>query len=430
MPPKTRHQSGDINPDVEFPVLDQFQRPTQLPTYKSVIGVLQSLTAGGKVNCSHDEAVREVAKQLYAKWFHDTVYCVALNTIQDRLRKDWEIFREGRKRFHAGRMTGKSIDAFKELAEKKDRLYDIGYETVKGIKKAGTLKQACVDRCELEWGVKMSNKEHEYYEDQKSERRLECDHGVDPVWYHGIMRQERLKRRQEDYIQQQKEQFAFKDLDTIEKILTEEIGTLSSTDTSPDTPVKLATRSSSSFATPVQESSSKKRKLFIDNRQSQAESSEFPKDLAHLRHSERKVKDEVYLTIASLMGHGLSFKEAMHAIVDVGNGMFQRKWKHPDRDSEAYDLDTLPEIPNILAKVNLIEAETLSLAVDKIEEAKKDGKMITAAIDSTTKRGVGQFGTQGLSIGRDTPIPLPLLPIGGETTEEVNNEVYCHHNIS
>ena len=92
MPPKTRHQSGDINPDVEFPVLDQFQRPTQLPTYKSVIGVLQSLTAGGKVNCSHDEAVREVAKQLYAKWFHNTVYCVALNTIQDRLQKDWEIF--------------------------------------------------------------------------------------------------------------------------------------------------------------------------------------------------------------------------------------------------------------------------------------------------------------------------------------------------
>ena len=56
--------------------------------------------------------------------------------------------------------------------------------------------------------------------------------------------------------------------------------------------------------------------------------------------------------------------------------------------------------------------------------------MITAAIDSTTKRGVGQFATQGLSIGRDTPIPLPLLPIGGETTEEVNNEVYCHNNIS
>ena len=326
MPPKTRHQSGDINPDVEFPVLDQFQRPTQLPTYKSVIGVLQSLTAGGKVNRSHDEAVREVAKQLYAKWFHDTVYCLALNTVQDRLRKDWEIFREGRKRFQAGRMTGKSIDAFKELAEKKDRLYDIGYETVKGIKKAETLKQACVDRCELEWGVKMSNKEHEYYEDQKSERCLECDHGVDPVWYHATMRQERLKRRQEDYRQQQQEQFAFKDLSTIEKILTEEMGSLSSTDTSPDTPMKLATRSSSSFATPVQESSSKKRKLFIDNRQSQAESSEFPKDLAHLRHSERKVKDEVYLTIASLMGHGLSFKEAMHAIVDVGNGMFQRKW--------------------------------------------------------------------------------------------------------
>ena len=39
---------------------------------------------------------------------------------------------------------------------------------------------------------------------------------------------------------------------------------------------------------------------------------------------------------------------------------------------------------------------------------KEDGRMITAAIDSTTKKGVGQFATQGLSIGRNTPFPLPL----------------------
>jgi len=61
MPPKTRKQSGDINPDVVFPLLDKFQHPTMLPTIKSVIGVLQSKTAGGKAQTSHDDAVREVA---------------------------------------------------------------------------------------------------------------------------------------------------------------------------------------------------------------------------------------------------------------------------------------------------------------------------------------------------------------------------------
>ena len=75
----------------------------------------------------------------------------------------------------------------------------------------------------------------------------------------------------------------------------------------------------------------------------------------------------------------------MHAVVDVGNGMLQRKWKHPDKDSEAYDLDTLPMIHNILANVNLVEAETLSNVVDKISKAKEAGRIITAAIDSTQR---------------------------------------------
>ena len=92
MPPKTRKQSGDINPDVVFPLLDKFQHPTMLPTIKSVIGVLQSKTAGGKAQTSHDDAVREVAKLVFSKWFHDTVYCIALHAVVKRIRKIWEIF--------------------------------------------------------------------------------------------------------------------------------------------------------------------------------------------------------------------------------------------------------------------------------------------------------------------------------------------------
>ena len=32
----------------------------------------------------------------------------------------------------------------------------------------------------VNWGVKMSDKEKLYYKDQKSDRKMECDHGVDP----------------------------------------------------------------------------------------------------------------------------------------------------------------------------------------------------------------------------------------------------------
>ena len=71
----------------------------------------------------------------------------------------------------------------------------------------------------------------------------------------------------------------------------------------------------------------------------------------------------------------------------------------------------------------MVEAETLSLVVSSITEAKETGRAITASIDSTTKRGVGQFATQGLQIGKNCPVPLPLMSICGETTEEVALQV-------
>ena len=365
MPSRTRAQSGDINPDVVFPLLDKFQHPTKLPTNKSVIGVLKSKTAGGKVQTRHEDAVREVAKLVYSKWFHDTVYCIHLHAVVKRIQKTWDIFREGRKRFNAGRKTGPAIDAYSALVEQADNLFDIGLDTLK----TETLKQACVARCRDEWGVTMTEQEHEYYQDQKTERRRFCDHGVDPVWYCAMMRHKRLKRREEEYRRQQEEQFAFKDMEEITKMLQEEMGSVSSTDTSVETPKKP--RQSTSSATTDTELSSNKKRLFIDNRENSSVSSDFPQHLAHIRHSERHVRDEVYLTVATLLGHGLSFKEAMHAIVDVGNGMFLRSWKHPDNESEAYDLDTMPDIKSIRYNVDLIEAETLSFAVDKISVAKE-----------------------------------------------------------
>ena len=45
----------------------------------------------------------------------------------------------------------------------------------------------------------MSEMEHKYYEDQKTERKMSCSKGVDPVWYHSMMRTQRLRERSEEY---------------------------------------------------------------------------------------------------------------------------------------------------------------------------------------------------------------------------------------
>ena len=122
-------------------------------------------------------------------------------------------------------------------------------------------------------------------------------------------------------------------------------------------------------------------------------------------------------------GHGLSLAESCHAIVEVGNTMFDRKWKRHEDNEDVIDSDTLPGRANIRDKLNLIEAESLSLVVDELRSGAEAGRMITAAIDSTTKKRAGTFATQGIHIGQNVPFPLPLINICGESTEEIAMQV-------
>ena len=104
--------------------------------------------------------------------------------------------------------------------------------------------------------------------------------------------------------------------------------------------------------------------------------------------------------------------------------MFECQWKLHDENNELIDLDTLPDKRNIREKLNLIEAETLSNAASEISKANEiDNRAITHVIDSTTKKRVGQFATQGIHIGRNVPFPLSLINIAGETTEDIALQV-------
>ena len=380
MPPKTRNKSGGIDPAVVFPSMPQFMPSSQLPTNKSILGVLLHMTSGGAAQTKHSDAVREVSKLTYAKWYHDTVFCISLSSVVRRVDEMWQTFREGRRRYGEGRVDGKAMEKYKELVNNVNKLFDIGATTAKQ-------RQNCLD----DWGVSMSEHEERYYADQKSDRKMECDKSVDPVWYWATMRKERMKAREEEHRRQRQEQFQFKNLDQITEILVEECGGVSSssTDVSPESP-GVMTRSSAAINGP----SLKKRKLFVGY-ENEAAHSDFSDEMVHVRDSERKVKDSFYLTVAALSGHGMSISETCFAVVEVANIMFGRQWKMPATDSITFDLDTLPAVPNIRAKLKLIEAETLSLATTHIVEAKEAGRAITAAIDSTTKRGVGQFATQG-----------------------------------
>ena len=96
--PKTRSQTKDLDPDKDFPPCKYFQPPTKLPTVQSVIGMLRyhlEMVGIGKVTT--DMAVQEVAKQVYTKYYHDTVFCVSLTTIHRRVKALRKQFSEGKK---------------------------------------------------------------------------------------------------------------------------------------------------------------------------------------------------------------------------------------------------------------------------------------------------------------------------------------------
>ena len=148
-----------------------------------------------------------------------------------------------------------------------------------------------------------------------------------------------------------------------------------------------------------------------------------PKRFRDIRYTERKEKDSVYSVLGDLSGIGLSLDESVKAAVIVSNGLFDRKWKTFDADAPTFDAQMMPNERNVRDKLQLMEAQALSLFADEIQQKSDEGRMITHAIDSTTKKGVGSFATQGIHIGKNVPLPLPLMNISGETTMDIALQV-------
>ena len=118
--------------------------------------------------------------------------------------------------------------------------------------------------------------------------------------------------------------FNFKSLDEIEASLTEQGVALSSTDTSVDTPGN--TPSKRPRTTLHREQEKALRRLYVNAYDNNNDP--LPLEYRHLRDSELKVKDKVYTTVAALVGIGLSVTEASKSVVEVGQGLFDRKeWK-------------------------------------------------------------------------------------------------------
>ena len=373
MPPEcpsraTRSSGPLLDPEIVFPECERVS--TQLPDIKTVIGLFKfiqrrNVGPGG----SESRILREVSKCVYTKWWHDTVYCVNFETTVKKVSKLWGEYKEGLKRLRAGRESSAAVARYKEIVAQKDQLFDI-YAYEKEMR----------DRCEVEWGVKMSAAEKAYYEDQKGERKQICDRAVDPVWYTAMMRKQRLRERDQAAKKEMQELMQFKSLEEIEEVLREDGVMLE------ESPQKSDVENNHDAIVALDA----KRKL------EDVEQDSLPLGYRHVRDSERKVKEVIYRTIAKLMGKGLSLHEAVHAVTIVANMLFDRNWGLKELSDKDEDVrDKMPSARSIREAMALLETEALAFTVDSMQQGREEGRMVTHAIDSTTKKAVGQFATQG-----------------------------------
>ena len=168
-------RSSQPIPEDPFPPIERFHHKAKLPTYKDIIGVIRYMT-----NQKHptNMVTQEVAKRVYSKWYHDCIFCHSISTIKRRVDAAWKVYYDYKKRC---KETGVAADKFRELKDKANKLFDV-YADDKARQKV------CEEK---EFGVKMSENEFKYLEDMRGDRKMECNNGVDPVWFAAVMRRQR-----------------------------------------------------------------------------------------------------------------------------------------------------------------------------------------------------------------------------------------------
>ena len=96
---------------------------------------------------------------------------------------------------------------------------------------------------------------------------------------------------------------------------------------------------------------------------------------------------------------------------------------------EPVDQDTLPNERSVRDMTERIETQGLAAEACEIETRSKAGDIITHAGDSTTKRHFGKFYVSGININKDKPLPLPTVPVAGESREEIAQQAALGFHI-
>ena len=266
-------------------------------------------------------------------------------------------------------------------------------------------------RQETFYGVKITEVEEKFVLDQAAERKMFCDTMVDRKWQKMAHR----RKKREEGLQQMFEKEKQEQMLVVAVSVTDEEWTDMGLEYAVDGGGKADLNEEYQEKDKENEGSKKKKKTFVSE---ESDQDTIPLKYRHIRKGERRVKEEYYRVVDKMVSkYHMSLSQATAAVVEVGNYMFDRKWKYQDTDSQTYDLDTVPDKAHNRAMGKALEAFTLAQIAEKIISSDQS-VTITYHDDGSKKQGAGSYSVQGASINGEF-FPFPTLNISSETRQNL-----------
>ena len=374
-----------------------------LPLEKDVLQLMvfhMSPSRAGKNMMTKEEAAGLVADGLIDHWVWCNVYTIRHDNVKRKILKLWKEFMylvRTRPKQKTDNWKVAKADPFNDRVAK--TLFDI-------------LVKDKVRRKKLEefYRVKMSEVEEEFVQDQNSERKMFCDKMVERKWLKmANRRKKREQGLQKMFDREEQEELLLKPTSLTDKEWA-------------DMGVEDAAGSQDEENDDGKDyeeegAHKKRRRTFVGVTGDNTEDA-LPPQYRHIRLGERKVKPKYYRVVDKLVSkYHMSLSQATAAVVEVGNYLFDRKWKYQDTDKEAFDLDTVPDKSVNRAVGKALEAFTLAQIAEKIISSDQS-VTITYHDDGSKKQGAGSYSVQGASINGQF-FPFPTINISSETRQNL-----------
>ena len=373
--------------------VEEFGLPNgRLPLEKTVIQAMMYALCPGQPGQqrSVNEAARVLSYSLIDHWHFCNVYTINISHVQEKIVRIYTEFKT-----NIQTRVSRQSNAWKE------RMKKFNERVTSSLFDISTSDAARIQNLERYHDVKMGQDEKDFLEKQRRGDGGYCDGFIDRKWLKTMKRKKEEAARVEKQQQKEAEEYErnSKQISWDEANL-EEV----------DPRLEYGSREENEVEYKPNEPDVRGKKIRREYvTEPMAEEDEMPTKWAHIRSGERQIKPEFYLTVDKLISvFHCSKRQAVAAVVTVGNIMFGRQWKQHNEDKNVIDNDTTPGLASIRNTGKAIHVLALRCIVEEMMQG--ESTVITYHDDGSKKKSVGSFMVQGISIDGSPFRAFPTLP--------------------